>query len=145
MNKLRAHTLFSTGLMKNAIERLSGCIALAAMFATSAFATDLPMDTVVFGNLDKVTGRVNTMSGGIDTPIRFGTLEIVTRSCFAHPPEEPPENAAFVEIFDIPEQGEKKKVFSGWMYGSSPALSALDHAVYDVWVLRCESKASKSG
>ena len=145
MNKIRVNPLCSTGLMKNAIARLSRCIALAALFAAPAFATDLPMDTVVFGNLDKVTGRVNTMTGGIDTPIRFGTLEIVTRSCFAHPPEEPPENAAFVEIFDHPEQGEKKKVFSGWMYGSSPALSALDHPVYDVWVLRCESKASKSG
>ena len=119
-------------------------LSLLLTLGVPAFATDLPMDTVVFGNLDKVTGRVNTMSGGIDTPIRFGTLEIVTRSCFAHPPEEPPENAAFVEIFDIPEQGDKKKVFSGWMYGSSPALSALDHPVYDVWVLRCESKASNS-
>ena len=104
------------------------------------------MDTVVFGSLDKVTGRVNTVSGAINTPIQFGTLEIVARSCFTHPPEEPPENAAFVEIFDQPEKGEKKKVFSGWMFGSSPALSALDHPVYDIWVLRCESStASKSG
>jgi hypothetical protein len=128
------------------IGRFLGSVAVAALFVAPAAATDIPMDTVVFGNLDKVTGRVNTMSGRIDAPIQFGTLEIVTRSCFTHPPEEPPENAAFVEIYDIPESGEKKKVFSGWMYASSPALSALDHPVYDVWVLRCESsKTSKSG
>jgi hypothetical protein len=120
--------------------------ALGLALISPAFATDIPMDTVVFGNLDKVTGRVNTMTGQIGAPVKFGTLEIVTRACFTHPPEEPPENAAFVEIFDTPEQGEKKKVFGGWMFGSSPALSALDHPVYDVWVLRCESsKASKSG
>ncbi|MCC6914198.1 MAG: DUF2155 domain-containing protein [Rhodospirillaceae bacterium] len=121
-------------------------VSMFLLAALPAQATDIPMDTVVFGNLDKVTGRVNTVSGAINTPVHFGTLEIVTRSCFTHPPEEPPENAAFVEIFDRPEKGEKKKVFSGWMFGSSPALSALDHPVYDIWVLRCESsKASNSG
>ncbi len=132
--------------MRIAAFRTLGCLALAAGLASPVFATDIPMDTVVYGNLDKVTGRVNTVAGRIDTPLHFGTLEIVTRACFAHPPEEPPENAAFVEIFDQPEKGEKKKVFSGWMFGSSPALSALDHPVYDIWVLRCESsKASSSG
>lgn len=130
----------------NAARKILGTAVLAAGLAGAARATDIPMDTVVFGNLDKVTGRVNTMSGAIDAPIRFGTLEIVTRSCFTRPPEEPPENAAFVEIYDIPEKGEKQRVFSGWMFGSSPALSALDHPVYDVWVLRCDSsKASSSG
>ncbi len=132
--------------MKIVSAQILGCVTLAALLTAPALATDIPMDTVVFGNLDKVTGRVNTVSGLIDTPIQFGSLEIVTRSCFTHPPEEPPENAAFVEIFDQPDKGEKKKVFSGWMFGSSPALSALDHPVYDIWVLRCESsKASKSG
>src|SRR5690606_27993644 len=123
MNKKFAYTLFRTGFMKKIISRTLGCFALAASFVAPAAATDIPMDTVVYGNLDKVTGRVNTMSGGIDTPIRFGTLEVVTRACFTRPPEEPPENAAFVEVFDIPEEGDKKKVFSGWMYASSPALS----------------------
>jgi hypothetical protein len=131
------------------IARLNRAMTVSLVLAlsphTPALATDIPMDTVVFGNLDKVTGRVNTMSGQVDAPARFGTLEIVPRACFARPPEEPPENAAFVEIFDIPENGQKTKVFSGWMFASSPALSALDHPVYDLWVLRCESsKASKS-
>jgi hypothetical protein len=127
------------------ILRLLAAAGLSGLLAGPAAAADIPLDTVVFGNLDKVTGRVNTMSHRVDVPERFGTLEIVTRACFTRPPEEPPENSAFVEIFDIPEKGDKKKVFSGWMFASSPALSALDHPVYDVWVLRCESsKASTS-
>ena len=66
-------------------------------------------------------------------------------SCVTHPPEETPENAAFLEIFQLTDGKEKQKVFSGWMFASSPALSALDHPVYDIWVLRCESStASKS-
>ena len=141
MNKKRGDNLHMTNVRKGL-----GVLVLAGALAAPAAATNIPMDTVVFGNLDKVTGRVNTMSGRVGAPIRFGTLEVIAQSCFTHPPEEEPENAAFVEIYDIPESGEKKKAFSGWMYASSPALSALDHPVYDVWVLRCESsKASKSG
>lgn len=128
------------------LNRAMTASVLGLLLAIPARATDIPMDTVVFGNLDKVTGRVNTMSGRVDAPARFGTLEIIPRSCFARPPEEPPENSAFVEIYDIPEKGDKVKVFSGWMFASSPALSALDHPIYDLWVLRCESsKDSKSG
>jgi len=32
---------------------------------------------------------------------------------------------------------EREKVFSGWMLSSRPAISALDHPVYDIWVLGC--------
>lgn len=145
MNKKIRDNTHQDGFMTIAGGKLLGLCALTLLLAAPARATDIPMDTVVFGNLDKVTGRVNTMSGAIDAPVMFGTLEVVTRACFTRPPEEPPENAAFVEIFDQPEKGDKKKVFSGWMFASSPALSSLDHPVYDVWVLRCESsKASKS-
>jgi hypothetical protein len=118
--------------------------AAALLLSASAFATDIPMENIVLGGLDKVGGRVNTFGGKVGTPMQFGTLEIVARTCVTHPPEEPPENAAFLEIFQLQDgnKGEKKKVFSGWMFGSSPALSALDHPVYDVWVLRCESNAA---
>ncbi|MFT5180431.1 MAG: hypothetical protein ACI8S3_000304, partial [Alphaproteobacteria bacterium] len=35
-------------------------------------------------------------------------------------------------------------LFSGWMFASSPALSALEHAVYDVWVVDCMKVSSSS-
>jgi hypothetical protein len=115
------------------------------LFAMPAFATDIPMDIIVMGGLDKVAARVNTVRGAVGTPFVFGTLEIVAKACTTRPPEETPENAAFVEIFELQDKRQKRKVFSGWMFSSSPALSALDHPVYDVWVLRCESStASKS-
>lgn len=130
------------------LRRLSGMTigAIAALILTAsvASATDIPMDTIVLGGLDKVAARVNTFSGKVGAPITFGTLEIRADTCVTHPPEDTPENAAFLEIFQLLDGGKKEKVFSGWMFGSSPALSALDHPVYDVWVMRCEnSKASK--
>jgi hypothetical protein len=115
-------------------------LVLLLGLAAPAAATDLPMDAVVLGALDKVSGRVNTIRGAVGRPLTFGTLEIVARTCLAHPPEERPENAAFLEITQLSQaKGEKpKQVFSGWMFSSTPAISAMDHPVYDVWVLACE-------
>lgn len=114
---------------------------LAAAFGAPAQATDITMDTVVLGGLDKVAARVNTFKDKIGETAKFGSLEVIARTCVTHPPEETPESAAFVEIFDTPQGKQRTKVFSGWMFASSPALSALDHPVYDVWVLRCENSA----
>ena len=114
--------------------------------AGAAFATDIPMDTVVLGGLDKVAARVNTFKDRVGQPVKFGTLEIIARTCVTHPPEEQPENAAFRPrgLSRFTPQGQPRaKVFSGWMFASSPALSALDHPVYDIWVLRCENSASR--
>lgn len=88
--------------------------------------------------LDKVTGRVSGIDAPLGAPVRFGTLDLRILSCFRRPPELPPESAAFLEI------GERRRpedplqpLFRGWMFASSPGLSALEHAVYDVIVLDC--------
>ncbi|HEX2117044.1 MAG TPA: DUF2155 domain-containing protein, partial [Alphaproteobacteria bacterium] len=56
-------------------------------------------------------------------------------------PEETPESAAFVEVRDIKPGETPKTLFVGWMFASSPAVSALEHPVYDVWVLDCKGRA----
>ncbi len=125
--------------------------SLVMLWAAPAGATDLPMDVIVIDALDKVTGRVNTIRAPVGQPFSFSRLRIVARTCVTHPPEETPENAAFLEIAEVqPKEKNKaettKPVFSGWMFSSNPAISAMDHAVYDVWVLACEpaKKASTS-
>src|SRR5207253_200246 len=102
-------------------------------------------DTVVLGALDKVSGQVNTIKGAVGQVLTFGTLQIVARTCVNHPPEEPPENAGFLEVTQPQSKAPPKLIFSGWMFSSTPAISAMDDPVYDIWVLRCEnSAASKS-
>ena len=94
-------------------------------------------DGALLQGLDKVTARVSTFEAPQDIPVQFGTLEIVVRTCSKTPPEEPPESTAFLEIFNA-RPGEKRvRVFSGWMFASSPALSAMEHPVYDIWVVDC--------
>ena len=91
----------------------------------------------VLQGLDKVTARISTVRAPIGVTVRFGSLRIVARICRKTPPEEPPESAAFLEIDDVKPGEAPHRIFSGWMFASSPALSALEHPVYDVWVIDC--------
>jgi hypothetical protein len=97
-------------------------------------------DIAVLQGLDKVTARVSTFKAAIDETINFGTLKITVRICNKRPPEETPESAAFVEIFEKRPGESPVGVYSGWMFASSPALAAMEHPVYDVWVIDCINK-----
>ncbi|MFQ6018763.1 MAG: DUF2155 domain-containing protein [Kiloniellaceae bacterium] len=93
--------------------------------------------SAVLQGLDKTTARVSTVTAPVGAVARFGTLEIVARACHKKPPTEPPESAAFLEIVDVRPDSPAVRVFTGWMFASSPALSAMEHPVYDVWVIDC--------
>lgn len=111
--------------------------ALVLGFATPRAAMALEGSSVLLQGLDKVTARVTTIEATLDQSARFGTLEIIARRCFKRPPEESPESAAFLEIREIRQGEAPRQLFTGWMFASSPALSALEHPVYDVWVKDC--------
>jgi len=91
--------------------------------------------------LDKITARIATLQAPLNRPVRFGTLEITARHCAYRPPEFPPDTAGFLVINDVgysqADNNTQQTVFSGWMFASSPALSGLEHPVYDVTVLDC--------
>jgi hypothetical protein len=132
--------------------------------------------------LDKITARTNDLEIDIGESAKFGSIEVLARSCDKRPPEEFPETAAFLEIFDrdldraraaasvevrdagaarverngrvvlpvakpaaqadnvdLPSALDPDRVFSGWMFASTPALNALEHPVYDVWVIDCKT------
>jgi len=89
--------------------------------------------------LDKITARVSKFEAPVGAPVRFGTLSIRVRDCEKNTPEETPENAAFLEIDELRPGEARTRVFSGWMFASSPALSALEHPVYDVNLLDCRA------
>src|SRR3546814_18661940 len=88
--------------------------------------------------------RVSTFEAPLDQPVRFGSLQIVARACDKKPPEETPESTAFLEITDVRPDSPTVDLFKGWMFASSPAVSALEHPVYDVWVVDCKNASSSS-
>lgn len=94
--------------------------------------------------LDKITARVSKFEAPVGTPVRFGTLRIVVRACDKNPPDKRPENVAFLQIERIWPGETPVRIFSGWMFSSSPALSALENPIYDVSVLSCKSASAAS-
>jgi len=93
-------------------------------------------------SLDKVTARTMTFEADVGSTLRFGPLYIRVQKCKKTSPIEKPESAAFLQIWEVDPGAEPEWVFSGWMFSSSPALSAMDHPIYDVWVLDCLTDGS---
>ena len=108
------------------------------MLVWSSAAQADPKQIAVLQGLDKVTARTSTFEVPIDQSIDFGALRIRVRHCDKTPPEERPEATAFVEIDELRPGQEQKVLFTGWMFASSPGLHAVEHAVYDVWLLDCK-------
>ncbi len=90
--------------------------------------------------MDKITGRVSVINVPVNSMVEFGSLSIVVRSCKTRPAEETPDNFAFVDITDKTLKGEEFNIFKGWMISSSPATHAVEHPIYDVWLLQCSDE-----
>lgn len=114
---------------------LLAAMLLAALAASPVAA--LEGSGAALQGLDKVTARISSFEAPIGADVRFGTLDIEVKRCVKAPPEESPESAAFIEIKEVRPDETPRVLFLGWMFASSPALSALEHPVYDVWIKDC--------
>lgn len=113
-------------------------LSLSILFlSVQAMSADISTQKMLLRGVDKITGRVRTMQAMVGSPLTFGTLTIIPERCLTKPQEEMPENAAFLRVFESNKENEKKSVFKGWMFSSNPALSAMEHPIYDVWLLHC--------
>ena len=145
-----------------ALIRRAGALALACLLATPAaqaqqpttdepaYEPDLSQPPVivtetieaargtgaVLRGLDKVTGRASDLVLGLGETARFGRLEVRLGEC--RYPAGNPSADAYAQLI-ITDLVARQTVFSGWMIASSPALSALDDARYDIWVVSCQS------
>ncbi len=121
----------------------TGLALLFCLCAATAQATDLPMNTAVLRGLDKVTGRMQTFEIPVGEVGQFGKTFVIPESCFTRPPEESPENSAFLYVYEKSLKGENIELFKGWMFSSNPALSSMENPVYDIWVVACVNKENK--
>ena len=118
-------------------------LASSLLGVASADAADLVFDKAILQGMDKISGRIIKFEAPVGQSVRFGTLEIIVRTCRKRPPEETPESAAFIDIWEIKTGEAAASLFRGWMFASSPAISALEHPVYDVWVADCAEPITK--
>ena len=105
--------------------------------------TEAPAEKVVnkkaaFSGLDKITGRIIHFDEDVGETVQFGALRVKTNACYTRPATEAANTDAFVEVDEITLQGEVKRIFSGWMFASSPGLHGVEHPIYDVWLTDCK-------
>jgi hypothetical protein len=94
--------------------------------------------TAVFEGLDKITGRTTRFEVAIGETVQFGALQVTPEVCYSRPPTETPQTDSFVEVDEVTLKGKTRRIFTGWMFAASPGLNAVEHPIYDVWLLECE-------
>jgi hypothetical protein len=97
----------------------------------------IPNNRAVFSGLDKITGRIISFDAAIGETVQFGALQVTARACYTRPPTEATNTDAFVDVDEVTLKGEIKRIFTGWMFASSPGLHAVEHPIYDVWLTDC--------
>ena len=107
--------------------------------ASNLYAREIDTNTAKLQAMNKLTGKVSVLEAPVNGEVKFGSFSIVVRACKTRPPEETPDNFAFVDVVDKHEDGSEVNIFKGWMVSSSPALHAVAHPIYDVWLLQCEN------
>ncbi len=106
-------------------------LALGAPAAQAQAATGTG---VVIRALDKITGDTRDVTMPSAATARFGRMSVDHAEC--RYPEGNPSGDAFA-LLRVRDTASEDVVFQGWMIASAPALNALDHPRYDIWVLRC--------
>ena len=104
-----------------------------------ALAATIANPIAAFSGLDKITGRITKFDVYIDETVQFGALQITPRACYTRPPTEAQRTSVFVEVDQVSLQQTVRRIFTGWMFADSPALNAIDHAVYDIWLVDCKT------
>lgn len=150
------------------LSKSSSGVGFAASIYDSQADNPLVPVAVTIRALDKITATYKDIDIPIGEEVSFGALSLLPRTCDKRPPEEFPETTVFLEVFtsgtdiqgartraarsddelpqvstvqlpgeDLSEQT-RPALFRGWMFASSPSLNALEHPVYDVWVVDCK-------
>jgi len=123
--------------MRRLIAALCGPIVFC-LGAGAVAAAPIANPVAEFSGLDKITGRITDFDAYIGETVQFGALQITPRACYTQPATEAQRTTVFVEVDQISLQGTIKRIFTGWMFADSPALNAVDHPVYDVWLVNCK-------
>ncbi len=89
--------------------------------------------------LDKMTGQTKTFEIGVGQARQVDRLHIELEACRSPEGNDMHGTMAFLKVWDAKHPDDE--AFSGWMFAESPALSALDHPRYDLWVISCTTSA----
>ena len=135
--------------IKSIIPALLVAMLVPLVLAGGARAEKIKNTVAVFSGIDKITGRIITFDVYIDETVQFGALQVTPKVCYSRPSSEAPKTTSFIEVDEITLERKIRRIFTGWMFADSPGLNAVEHPIYDVWLVNCkmDSKVSepKSG
>ena len=91
--------------------------------------------------LDKITAKTFPIKIKLGETAKFGLLEIKALKCgISNNSKKTNDSVAYLQVKDISEnQNEKVFIFNGWTFSSNPSLTPIDHAIYDIWLVSCDS------
>jgi hypothetical protein len=84
--------------------------------------------------LDKVNARSQKLRIRDGASATFGSLTIAVRACYVRPSDQPGDATARLAITDAHAGASP---FRAWMFASDPAVSMLEHPIYDIRLLGC--------
>ena len=125
------------GLAKGAFAA-SLIVAAIAVLPSTAHAERIANKVAVFSGIDKITGRITTFDVYVNETVQFGALQVTPKVCYSRDESEAQKIDAFVEVDEITLDRKIRRIFAGWMFAASPALNAVEHAIYDVWLKECK-------
>ncbi len=112
-------------------------LILSLGFAQNIVAAEIETNSAKMQAMDKITGRVNEIIVPVKSKVSYGDFSLVLRSCKKRPAEETPENFAFVDVVDKSFGEDEYNIFRGWLVSSTPGINAIEHPIYDIWLLEC--------
>lgn len=124
-----------------ALPALGMAILTAVLAGTPAHAARLENPVAEFAGIDKITGRITSFDVYVNETVQFGALQVTPKVCYSRDETEAQKIDAFVEVDEITLDRKIRRIFSGWMFADSPALNAVEHPIYDVWLTGCKASS----
>ncbi|MBF2716407.1 DUF2155 domain-containing protein [Agrobacterium vitis] len=131
--------------MKQTKRVLRAVLAATSLTAAFSITATVPADAArisnavaVFSGLDKITGRITEFDVYLNETVQFGALQVTPKACYSRDETEAQHVDAFVQVDEITLDRRIRQIFSGWMFADSPALNAIEHPIYDVWLKDCK-------
>lgn len=120
---------------------LAAAAACFAMAPVASEAARIENPVAVFSGIDKITGRITNFDVYIGETVQFGALQVTPKVCYSRDDTEAQKVTTFVEVDEITLDRKIRRIFTGWMFADSPGLNAVEHPVYDVWLIECKAKS----
>lgn len=118
---------------------LGGLMAAASHSPSDAARISNPVAS--FSGLDKITGRITSFDVYVGETVQFGALQVTPRACYTSDASEAQKVDTFVEVDEITLDRKIRRIFNGWMFADSPALNAVEHPIFDVWLKECKASS----